>query len=125
MVFKEKRNSQIYGAHSCPFGYFGTCGCQYLVCSDSGDSFMKEKTDTHLVEYAVLLSLAAIISLLFYYFRYDHRVLIFLSGVASFGYVLWGIIHHAVEGRLTKFIAAEYAVFGVLIFFLLYTVLSF
>ncbi|HAI63158.1 MAG: hypothetical protein UU64_C0001G0043 [candidate division WWE3 bacterium GW2011_GWF2_41_45] len=86
---------------------------------------MKEKTDTHLVEYAVLLSLAAIISLLFYYFRYDHRVLIFLSGVASFGYVLWGIIHHAVEGRLTKFIAAEYAVFGVLIFFLLYTVLSF
>lgn len=86
---------------------------------------MKEKTDIHLVEYAVLATLAVIISLLFYYFRYNHGVLIFLSGVSSFAYILWGVIHHALEGRLTKFIATEYIVFGTLVFFLLYTVLSF
>lgn len=86
---------------------------------------MKDKSDTHLVEYAVLGTLAVIISLLFYYFRYNHGVLIFLSGVASFAYILWGVIHHALEGRLTKFIAAEYIVFGVLVFLLMYTVLNF
>ena len=86
---------------------------------------MKEKSDLHIVEYSVLLTLAFIISLLFYYFRYNHGVLIFLSGISSFAYILWGVLHHALEGRLTRFIAAEYVVFGVLIFLLLYTVLNF
>ncbi|KKS31937.1 hypothetical protein A2380_01220 [candidate division WWE3 bacterium RIFOXYB1_FULL_43_24] len=86
---------------------------------------MKDKSDTHLVEYAVLATLAVIISLLFYYFRYNHGVLIFLSGVSSLAYIIWGVLHHALEGRLTKFIAAEYIVFGTLVFFLMYTVLNF
>ena len=86
---------------------------------------MKDKSDTHIVEYSVLLIVALIICLLFYYFRFNHGVLIFLSGVLSFAYILWGLVHHSIEGRLTRFIAAEYIVFGVLIFLLLYTVLNF
>lgn len=86
---------------------------------------MKEKTDTHLVEYSVLLVLMVLLVLLFYYFRYDHTVLIFLSAVASLSYMLWGIIHHALEGRLTKLVAFEYVAFGTLVFLLLFTVLYF
>jgi len=86
---------------------------------------MKEKTDTHLLEYSVLLIFMVLLVLLFYYFRYDHVVLIFLSGIASISYILWGIIHHALEGRLTKFVAMEYIAFGLLVFLLFFTVLNF
>lgn len=85
---------------------------------------MKDKVDIHVVEYSVLVTATVLMLLLFYYFRYDHIVLIFLSGVASLAYMLWGVIHHALEGRLTKFVAVEYITFGLLVFLLFFTVLN-
>lgn len=86
---------------------------------------MKEDFDKHITEYAVLLMFALVMGTMFYYFRYNHQVLVFLTVVCSFAYSLWGIIHHKLEGRLTKLIAAEYILFGFLVFFLLYIVLNF
>lgn len=79
---------------------------------------------SHLVEYIVLFLISGVIGVLFFYYRYDRSVLLFLSGLFSFAYIAWGLIHHALEDRLTKFVAGEYIMFGVLIFFLLFTVLS-
>jgi Flp pilus assembly pilin Flp len=81
--------------------------------------------NAHMVEYGVLLTVTLLMSLLFYYFRYDRGILIFLAGVASFSYALWGIVHHALEDRLTKLIALEYTLFAALVFLLLFTVLTF
>jgi len=40
-------------------------------------------------------------------------------------YVTWGIIHRAMEGRVTRFIVAEYVSVGVFVFLMLLTALTF
>lgn len=78
----------------------------------------------HIMEYVVFLGALGLLLFLFFYFRYNPPVMIILALLGSCLYSLWGIIHHAIEGRLTKFIALEYILFGGLIFVLLFTVLS-
>jgi hypothetical protein len=78
----------------------------------------------NLVEYIILVTGLLVLLTLFVIFRYDDNILILLSGLGSIFYAGWGIIHHAVNERLTKVIAAEYLVVGLLVFLLLFTVLS-
>lgn len=84
-----------------------------------------KSTEKHLIEYMVLLVVFSLFAFLFSYYRFNAVVLEILAGAASIFYILWGIIHHAVEGRLTRLIALEYFLFGSLAFVLLFTVINY
>jgi len=84
---------------------------------------MKE-IERHLMEYLVLLVGLLLFSILFWYFSYNRSIQIAITGLASISYVLWGIIHHVVEGRLNRQVAMEYILVGTLVFLLLLTVLT-
>lgn len=79
----------------------------------------------HIIEYSVLLIVSFILFFLFYYLRFERTALTILFGISSGFYALWGIVHHALEARLTRAIAMEYILFGLLMFTLLFFALNF
>lgn len=81
---------------------------------------MKEH-EKHLFHYLVLIVFFVLSSVVFAFVRYNYigRLILVIS-VCVF-YALWGIIHHAVEGRLTKVIALEYILISVFVLILLLT----
>jgi len=84
-----------------------------------------ENIKEHRLEYFILLVAIVVFIALTFVFRFDKNALIVLTGIGSFFYVLWGIIHHIIRGKLTRSVAYEYILFGILIFLLFFTVLSF
>lgn len=84
---------------------------------------MNETNDKHLVEYLILIAGLLVAFVVFYLFRHDPRLQLFTGFCGSLFYALWGIIHHAVEGRLNKSIFAEYIIVGIFIFTLLSVVI--
>ena len=84
-----------------------------------------ENIKEHRVEYFILLIVVAVFLVLISIFRFNKEALLILSGSGSFLYILWGIIHNIIRGKLTRMVAYEYILFGILIFLLFYTVLSF
>ena len=86
---------------------------------------MMENLKEHFIEYLVLFIAVIAFVILFAVLRFNKNALMILSGFGSLFYILWGIIHHAIRGRLNRMIAYEYILFGILIFLLLFTVLSF
>jgi hypothetical protein len=80
--------------------------------------------ERHLVEYVIfgVLGIALIIS--FVVFRDNRNILRVIAGLQSLLYVLWGIIHHSREDRLSKEIVSEYILLGTFVFLLLLTALS-
>ena len=81
-------------------------------------------SDKHLTYYIVLFSGLIIFILLFLLFRYNSTVQIIVGALGSCFYIVWGIIHHVLEGRLTRQVALEYVLFGGLAFVLLLTALN-
>ena len=80
---------------------------------------MKILEDYHAWHYLVLvLGLGAFIALLVV-FSYSTPISIVISFLGSLFYVLWGIIHHALEKRLYKEIVLEYVLIGLSMFLLL------
>ena len=77
------------------------------------------------VEYFILFVAILVFMFLVYRFRFNKEMLILLSGVGSALYVIWGVVHHLIRGKLNKNIAYEYILFGLLVFLLFFTVLSF
>ncbi|HLB51704.1 hypothetical protein A3F07_00730 [candidate division WWE3 bacterium RIFCSPHIGHO2_12_FULL_38_15] len=84
---------------------------------------MREE-EKHLKHYLILVLGIVIFMLFIAYFKYYNNVQILLSAGLSAFYCLWGIIHHAVEGRLSRLIFLEYILIGFLVFLLLFTALS-
>ena len=84
-----------------------------------------KSTEKHLIEYMALLVAFSTFAFLFAFYRFNSIVLEVLAGAASIFYILWGIIHHVLEGRLTRLIALEYFLFGSLAFVLLFTVINY
>lgn len=85
---------------------------------------MMNEHEKHSMHYLVLFIGLVFLGFGLLYFKHNKETELFITVSASVFYVLWGIIHHAVENRLTRFIAFEYVLFGSLIFFLLFTVIS-
>lgn len=75
-------------------------------------------------EYTFLIVSALIFLLMFWFFRFSpsHRIL--LTGTVSVLYAVWGIIHHAIEDRLTLAIALEYFLIASFVFMLVFTALG-
>jgi len=80
--------------------------------------------EKHLKHYLILIVgiLFFVISII--YFKYNKDMQMVLAGALSAFYCVWGIIHHAVEGRLSRLIFLEYILVGLLVFLLLFTALS-
>lgn len=85
---------------------------------------MMEDIKEHFVEYVALLIGMAVFVVLLVIYRFDKDALLIISGVGSAFYVAWGILHYVLRKRLTRTIVYEYVLFGILVFLLLFTVLS-
>ncbi|RJR26404.1 hypothetical protein C4561_05435 [candidate division WWE3 bacterium] len=75
-----------------------------------------------------LLYIVLLVGLLVFFvciliFRYDRSALLATSFFGSSFYVIWGIIHHVLDGRLKKEVVAEYIFLGLVTFLLFYMVL--
>lgn len=81
--------------------------------------------ERHLAEYIILFTGFGVLSVMLYLFRYNREYLIMTAGGGSIFYSFWGLVHHAMEGRLTKSVALEYILISLLVFVLLYTALIF
>lgn len=79
----------------------------------------------HLIEYFIFIILTVVFLLLFILFRSNKELLKLVAGLLSSTYILWGIIHAALEERMTSLIVFEYALFGTLFFLILFFALSF
>jgi len=86
---------------------------------------MTENIKENRVEYFILFIAISVFMFLVYTFRFEKEVLILLSGIGSAFYIIWGIIHHWIRGKLTRSVIYEYLLFGILVFLLFFTVLSF
>ena len=78
----------------------------------------------HIIEYSVLGGLLILFVVFFWYFRFDKTALLIVSGVGSLFYSIWGVVHHAMQDRLTRIIAIEYFLFGFFVFLLLFLVIG-
>ena len=81
--------------------------------------------ERHFTHYMVLLIGLLLFFSLFILFRYNDSIQLVIGGLGCFFYVLWGVIHHALEHRLTRLVVIEYVLFGGLMFLLLSWVFSF
>ncbi|HSX39228.1 MAG TPA: hypothetical protein VLI92_01420 [Candidatus Saccharimonadales bacterium] len=80
--------------------------------------------EKHLTHYLILLLGLVVFIYLFVLFKYETRWQLVIAAFASGFYALWGIIHHAVEKRLDKWIALEYLLIAGFVFLVVYTALS-
>lgn len=85
---------------------------------------MSEK-EKHLIEYTAFAGACIALLGLLWEFRENNEVLRIVIGFGCALYVLWGIIHHHRENRISKEIIMEYAFFAGFVFLLLLTALSF
>jgi len=78
----------------------------------------------HFVHYLVLLFILAFGSIAFFYFqRFPQAQIVSLFLTASF-YVLWGIVHHYLEGDLHPRVVLEYAAVALLGFLILWSIIN-
>lgn len=84
---------------------------------------MREEIKVHFVHYLVLLIFLLLGTVAFVYFNFlrtAQMIVLLLTGVV---YVIWGIVHHSLEGELHQKIVLEYlstAALGIiLVWFLL------
>ncbi len=85
--------------------------------------FNENQHPRHFLHLAILFGGTSVICILFYVFRHipSYQVITALTG--SIFYSAWGIIHHAIEGRLTSIIAIEYILLSLLAFVVIFTAL--
>lgn len=79
--------------------------------------------DHHVSHYLVLLLILGLYMFFMYYFKHDSIMQIVTAGVGSIFYMLWGIFHHHVEGRLTNLVALEYILVSSFVFLMMLVVL--
>jgi hypothetical protein len=82
------------------------------------------KKNGHVNTYLALVVALAALLLTFVMFSHDRQKLLLISFAGSAFYAVWGILHHALEGRINMRIALEYILFSTLSFLLFYLVLS-
>ncbi len=83
-----------------------------------------KQNEKEIIEYIVLLIGLAILFFLLVMFRYQNFALKVVALSGSLFYVIWGLVHHATNARLTKTIILEYMFISSMVFLLFYLVLS-
>ncbi len=82
------------------------------------------KNSFKLIEYSILLTGVVVFAFCFWFYHSSNTARLVITGSASIFYILWGVIHHALEKRLTLEIALEYVLIGFLTFLLVLIALS-
>ena len=82
------------------------------------------ENEKHVLHYLVLIVGLVVTALVFFMFRYNTSLQSSIAGAGSLFYILWGIIHHALEKRLNKLVILEYFLLGSLVFILVYLALN-
>lgn len=78
-----------------------------------------------LFEYTVLFLGIAVYAFLFLFLYKDNSsIKLLITALAVLFYVMWGVVHHYLEKRLTIEIAFEYILIGFLTFLLVLVALS-
>lgn len=75
--------------------------------------------------FIVLVALLAVGVLTFIYVRPNTTLQLFVGIITASAYVLWGIIHHAIQKDLHQKIVVEYLLIGAIAIVLLVTMLGF
>ncbi len=82
-----------------------------------------KRSERELIEYLVLFVGLMVFFLLLMIFRYESAALKMVAMLGSLFYVVWGIIHHAADSRLTRTVLVEYVFISSMVFLLFYLVL--
>ncbi|MBI2620867.1 hypothetical protein HYW61_01415 [candidate division WWE3 bacterium] len=77
----------------------------------------------HSFHYLILVLGLAVAGFFFVFFKYNILGQVVVSGLGSLYYSIWGVVHHTLEGRLTRLIALEYVLIGTFVFLLLFATL--
>jgi hypothetical protein len=85
---------------------------------------MKMATDKHLTQYMLLVSGLVLFLGLFIWFAHNDIIQVMISAVSSLLFITWGIVHHVSEERARKSVLIEYILLGIVVFFIVFTVLS-
>jgi hypothetical protein len=81
-------------------------------------------SEEHLKHYLFLFLGLVVVSVPFVWLVHNYMIQSVAAGAASLLFITWGIIHHVNEGRFQKSVIGEYILFGVIVFFIVVTVLS-
>jgi hypothetical protein len=84
---------------------------------------MRYLEENHIIDYFLLFFGLGVFLFLLYVFKYNTTLSLFISLGGSLFYMLWGIVHHALEKRLHREIVLEYILIGVFMFALLSVVI--
>lgn len=80
--------------------------------------------ERELLEYLVLMLGLLIFFVLLIVFRYERMTLKIVSMLASLFYLVWGIVHQAITGRIGRKVILEYFFISTMVFLLFYLFLS-
>jgi hypothetical protein len=81
--------------------------------------------EKHLKYYLFLVVGLLLVAIPFIWLAHNFTMQTIVAGIASLLFISWGIVHHINEGRVQKTVIGEYVLFGVIVFFIIFTVLSF
>ena len=83
-----------------------------------------KRNEKELIEYIILFLGLLTFFILLVVFRYEAFALRMVALLGSLFYIVWGIIHHAADDRLTLNVVLEYVSISILVFLLFFFVLS-
>jgi len=78
----------------------------------------------HVTHYLVLFIGLLVFVFLFSVYSHNKNAKALIGFSFSVFYILWGIIHHALDGRLSKLIILEYVLVGLFVFCLFFVALG-
>lgn len=78
----------------------------------------------HIFHFLVLIVILTIGAWMFFQAQNDRSLQLTIGIATSVAYVLWGIIHHAIQGDLHRKVVIEYVLLGAIAVLLLMTVLG-
>jgi hypothetical protein len=81
-------------------------------------------SEKHLKYYLFLFIGLVVVAAPFVWLVHNFLFQAIAAGAASLFFITWGIVHHVNEGRVQKSVIGEYILFGVIVFFIVITVLS-
>lgn len=81
-------------------------------------------SEKHLKYYLILFLGLVVVVVPFVWLAHNYVIQTIAAGAASLLFITWGIVHHVNEGRVQKSVIGEYILFGVIVFFIVVTVLS-
>lgn len=82
------------------------------------------KKDHHFLHYLILIAFLAVATVLFSFANPNRNYQFIIVVAASLAYIVWGIMHHMLEGRADAGIILEYVLIGLVVILGFWGILS-